>query len=829
MTNRLRLGQHQRLGALLQRTLRARFRIGSIAPVTIVALTTIVLTLTLSFVISPTPSLYGEKTFSSAVYDRHGTLLRLTLAEDQRYRLFTPLSALHPSSIEATLLYEDQWFRYHPGVNPVALIRASWQTFITRQRTMGASTISMQLARMRFSIDSSSIAGKLEQIYRALQLEWHYSKQDILEAYLNLAPYGGNIEGLGTASLIYFNKKADSLTLIESLSLIVIPQNPIARAPALAHLEKDTVAKTESNVRALAARQRAFSLWQTQHPDDAHWAEQMQLPLHTRRREQLPFSAPHFVDHLLAEKGHGSWHSSLDQRQQMHIEAQINEYLLNRKADGITNAAALLIDTRDTSVAAWAGSADWFNNDIHGQVDGVTAKRSPGSTLKPFIYALALEQGLIHPQSLLADLPTRFGAYTPENFDRGYFGPISAQDALIYSRNVPAVALANQLNPDFYSFLRNAGITPLRERAFYGLAIALGGVEVTMLELSQLYASLANGGDAYPLALTLDDAAPRPGHHLMSEEAAFITLSMLAENPRPYRSGALRRADQLADESTAVAWKTGTSWAFRDAWSVGLFGHYLIAVWVGNFDGSGNPALVGSTAAAPLLFRIVDQIYATRSATGNTKTIEQTPSFLLRGSRQHDLNVKKVSVCSASGDLPNQFCPKTKDTWFIPGVSPIRVSSVHQLVQIDENGFRSCQTNHGQNTERVMEFWPSDFLTLFKLAGLPHKQPPAYAPDCTLSDIDQRGIAPRIQSPSARVEYTLRANQGAENKIPLQAVTDAGVRKLFWFADDRFIASANATETVEWSPKPGRYVVRAVDDLGHSDTVTVTVRLLPQG
>ncbi len=778
-----------------------------------------VLALALSFFLTPTPSLYGSKTFSSAVYDRHGQLLRLTLAEDQRYRLFTPLSAIQPAAIEATLLYEDRWFRYHPGINPVALVRASWQTFVTRQRSVGASTISMQLARMRFSIDSSSIGGKLAQIYRALQLEWHYSKTDILEAYLNLAPYGGNIEGLGTAGLIYFNKNADALTLIESLSLIVIPQNPLARAPVHSNASPNDHARNDDI--AIDARQRAFALWLTRHPDDAHWSDQMQLALHTRRRQQLPFSAPHFVDHLLAKNGPGSWHSSLDQQQQQQIEQQILEYVLNRKADGIDNAAVLLIDTRDTSVAAWAGSANWFNNDIHGQVDGVTAKRSPGSTLKPFIYAQALDQGLIHPQSLLADLPTRFGAYTPENFDRGYFGPVSAQDALIYSRNVPAVALANQLNPDFYTFLDNAGITPLRERDFYGLAIALGGVEVTMLELSQLYASLANDGEAYPIALTLDDAAPRPGTRLFSKEAAFITSSMLAENPRPFTSSHLSHNKLTNKEPVTVAWKTGTSWAFRDAWSVGLFGHYLVAVWVGNFDGSGNPALVGSTAAAPLLFRIVDQL----SATTNIESVNNA----LRGTRIGGLNVKKVSVCAASGDLPNKHCPKTKSTWYIPGTSPIRVSSVHQQVQIDENGLRSCHLNNPRNTTKVMEFWPSDFLALFKLAGLPHKQPPAYAPGCALSDIDQQGIAPRIQSPSARVEYTLRANQGAENKIPLQAVTDAGAQTLFWFADNRFIASAKVTETVEWSPKPGRYVVRAVDDLGHSDSVNVTVRLLPEG
>lgn len=748
-----------------------------------------------TWALAPRPSLYGDTGFSSAVYASDGKLLRLTLAPDQRYRLFTPLQQLPAQAIDATLLYEDRWFFQHPGINPAAVVRAAWTTFVTRERTLGASTLSMQLARLRFVIDSSSIAGKLEQMLRALQLERHYSKQDILEAYLNLAPYGGNIEGLGTASLVYFGKPATQLTLNEILSLVVVPQNPVQRAPDRGD---------QPSLRA--ARLRAFELWQAQHPNDATQRDSMQAPLAIQSRSQLPFLAPHFVDALLARYGAGSWHSSLDLSQQYTVEQQLASYLAERRLDGLDNAAVLVVDTRDHTIAAWAGSADFFDDMIHGQVDGVTARRSPGSTLKPFVYARAIEQGLLQPHTLLKDLPTRFGAYTPENFDRGFLGPVSAQEALVYSRNVPAVDVAERLQPDFHDFLRQAGIARLREREFYGLAIALGGVEVSMLELAGLYSTLVHQGVHKPLAWLQDERGERPGKRLLSAEAAFITLQMLKQNPRP---DARLRAPQ-------TAWKTGTSWAFRDAWSIGLAGHYLIAVWVGHFDGHSNPALVGQQAAAPLLFRLVDHF-----------ALEGNPDHIT-GDSDAGLNVKQVEVCATSGDLPGKYCPRTVTSWYIPGVSPIRVDNIHRLVAIDPaTGLRTCDANAPGTRQEVMEFWPSDLLALFRLAGLPRKQPPPYVPGCNLANLDRSGAAPRIQSPSDKLEYGLRPDHPEQNRIPLKAVTDASASQLYWFEDDRFIAASTPGETPLWTPAPGEYVLRAVDDLGRSDAVRVRVRLLP--
>ena len=243
----------------------------------------------LALLLSPKPTLYGDTGFSAAVYDRDGNLLRLTLAADQRYRLYTPLAQIHPAAIEATLLYEDQWFWRHPGVNPLALVRAAYSTFVARQRVMGASTISMQLARLRFGINSTTASGKIAQIGRAVQLEWHYSKQQILEAYLNLAPYGGNVEGIGTASLIYFSRPAAALSLPEALTLAVIPQNPARRVPGAGGDELQ------------AARLRLLARWTQQHPEDQRWQDQAAQIWPVSGRQALPFRAPHFVDQVLKQ------------------------------------------------------------------------------------------------------------------------------------------------------------------------------------------------------------------------------------------------------------------------------------------------------------------------------------------------------------------------------------------------------------------------------------------------------------------------------------------------------------------------------------------------
>ncbi|MBL6752276.1 MAG: transglycosylase domain-containing protein, partial [Nevskia sp.] len=392
----------------------------------------------------PHAALRDQVAGSTALFDQRGRLLRLTLAADQQYRLWTPLEQVSPQFVQALLLHEDRHFRWHPGVNPPALLRAAAVTWSGGAR-QGGSTVTMQLARLLYGLNTRSPAGKLRQVALALWLELRYSKHDILEAEINLLPYGQNIQGVGAASLVYFGKTPDRITLPEALALVLIPQSPAARTPDGAE---------PAGLRE--ARLRLFAQWQQRHPQARAIAELMPAPLHFRATAELPFAAPHLTDALLAQAGRGAViRTTLDLDLQRLLEERIASYVARQGRLGIDNAAALLVDTRSLEVKALVGSADYFDDGISGQVNGAFARRSPGSALKPFLYALAMDQGLIHPLSVLKDAPASFGAFSPENFDGSFAGPITAHDALIRSRNIPAVALAARLTrPDFYEFLK---------------------------------------------------------------------------------------------------------------------------------------------------------------------------------------------------------------------------------------------------------------------------------------------------------------------------------------------------------------------------------------
>ena len=744
----------------------------------------------------PHPPLSAHAPQSVAVYDRNGELLRLTLASDDRYRLWLPLADISPQLIDGVLLHEDAWFRWHPGVNPVSLLRGAWSTYVAADARIGGSTLTMQLARLLGRLDTRSPRGKLVQIGHALLLEARYSKDEILEAYLNLAPYGGNIEGVGAASLIYFDKPAAALTLPEALTLAVLPQAPARRGRPAADADGSVIGPALA-----AARDRLYQrLRQSGRADSADDAL-MGLPLRLRAPGSLPFAAPHFVERVLSER----WRrvevqprltTTLDLTLQRLVEQRVDGHLARWRSKGLRNAVVMVVDTRDMGVRALVGSADYFDRDIAGQVNGAAAKRSPGSTLKPFIYGLALDQGVLHPATVLRDVPSAFGPFMPENFDGRFLGPVTATDALIRSRNIPAVLVAAQLRqPSFYEFLRNAGITRLASAEHYGLALVLGGGEVTMEELVQLYAMLGNDGAAKPLRWT--DATPAaPGRPLLTAEAAYIVRDMLAQNPRP-DLGTLAQTN-----APRVAWKTGTSWGFRDAWSAGLIGPYAVVVWLGNFDGRGNPALIGVDAAAPLFFNIVDALQAAHI------DLAEPP-------RRWPLNLRRVEICRASGDLPNTWCPKRGDTWFIPGVSPIRVSRIHRAIQVDRiSGKPVCGARAPESVRtEVYEFWPSDLALVYAQAGIPRRKPPAGA-DCAGAE-HWLGSAPQITSPLRATAYALRVSRPDQSQIELQASVDADVARLYWFAGSSYLGDSAVGTALVWTPPgAGRHRLRVVDDHG---------------
>jgi penicillin-binding protein 1C len=749
------------------------------------------------YLLGPFRGPLGEGISSSvAVHAEDGRLLRLTLASDQQYRKWTPLSKIAPELVEAVLLYEDRSFRWHPGVNPLALVRGVWSSYGPGGgRRLGGSTITMQLARRLYHLRSATVGGKLRQLGRALQLELLHTKREILEAYLNLVSFGGNVEGVGAASLIYFGKSPDRLTLAEALSLAVIPQNPCRRGPRGLTLPS-----------AVQARRGALlDAWRRKHPGSTEAAALGALPIALSGPQQLPFEAPHLVERLVRERrpGETALHTTVDLELQRLLDRHLRSYLERRRTEGLRNAAALLIEAGTVRVRAAVGSADFFDRGISGQVDGTRARRSPGSTLKPFVYGLAFEQGLIHPRTLLKDGPTAYADYRPENFDRLFLGPLSAEQALTRSRNIPALALAEQLKPDLHDLLSRAGVRGLRPAGHYGLALALGGAELSLEELGALYAALQNGGLHHPLRLRAEEPLA-DGHRLLGAEAAFVTLEMLRSPLRPGAAPAM-----AAGRASRVAWKTGTSHGFRDAWTVGVVGPYVLAVWLGNFSGEANPALVGGSAAAPLFFELVDSL----AAHGRLRAPALKPPPSLR----------RLEVCAESGQLPGPHCKHLHHTWYWPGRSPIATCQVHRELTVEErSGLRACDGFKGRTRTEVFEFWPSDLLALFELAGQPRRLPPPPGKSCGLA---AAGTPPRILSPVRGVTYLVDQSDPSRARIALSAATHADAPVVHWFVDSAYLGRAPSGKPFWWQASPGNHVLRAVDAVGRADSRRVKVEL----
>jgi penicillin-binding protein 1C len=711
----------------------------------------IVLAILLTFwLLLPRPPLLDDIPFSSLARDRNGALMRLTTAADQRYRLPVRLSEIPPDLMQAVMTQEDRRYRSHLGVDFSALVRASLGFVLGHPRS-GASTLTMQVARLRFHLQTRNVIGKLNQIYRALQIERHYSKDQILEAYFNLAPYGGNIEGIKAASLIYFDKSPAKLSRQEILALAVLPQSPTRRTPR-AGLEP--AALTE-------ARRRLNRLIWNDPLDD--------LPLHYRQPKDQPYLAPHLVQRVLKNE---ETRLTVDGGVQRIAIAEIQQFIASRQSSGLDNAACLLVDSRSMDVVASVGSGSFWSNAIKGQNDGTRQLRSPGSSLKPFVYAMALDRGLIGPSTLLYDVPGRFGNYLPENTDGKFDGPIPARLALVRSRNLPAVTLASRLGPDaLYEFLQSAQVSGLNQVNNYGLSAVLGTVELSMQDLVRLYAGLVNHGQIRALRIRMSDPFD-PGIRLVSPEAAFITLDMMSSAEAGIR---------LPTAPTVnIPYKTGTSTGFRDAWCTGVIGHYVLAVWVGRFDERSNPSFTGRSAAAPLFIRLASRL------------AEENKIAVAALSPPPGANLRQVDVCSVSGCLPGPYCTHTKKEWIIPGVSPITRCHIH--------------------TATGTEAWDSEAEHFFETVGLARKSS------------NETGANEGLHILPVAKDVSWQTNQAGDARvIALRARTGAGATRVFWFANRDFIGSAGPGETFYWSPAPGSYTVAATDDRGQSDSIQITV------
>lgn len=744
----------------------------------------------------PKKDILSHYSFSQAVFDRNGRLLRLTLSNDEQYRLFVPLENFPQSLKTGTLLYEDKYFYFHPGFNPVALVKGFWISVIKKQRPVGASTITMQLARMLYGLDTTSVSGKLKQIMRAIWLEMNYGKNDIFEAYLNIAPYGYNIEGAGAASLIYFANRVENLTILETFTLAVIPQNP-----AIRRLTEDG-----EKGKMKAARKRVFALWSAKYPQDLPKESFFDMPVNIKKPSGLPFEAPHFVNSMLEENSDPVILTTLDLNLQRLMEGRIRLYTETNRGRGINNAAAILVNHKTMEVLSYIGSADFFDDSIQGQVNGCKAYRSPGSVLKPFIYALAIDKGIIHPMSLLKDTPKHYGIYAPENSDRDFMGPVFAAHALTQSRNIPAIDLLIKAGPeDFIELLGKAGVKHLQDPDYYGSSLAIGGFEIPMEKIAVLYAMLANGGALRDLKF--NRLSNPPARNIMSPEAAALTLEMMKDNKRPFAQ--IKAAASFRDFD--VYWKTGTSYAFRDAWTAGVFGDYALVVWTGKFNNEGQLSFMARTSAAPLFFELV------KTVSGEN----EIPRTSIIGAQ---LNISEIAVCSVSGDLPSKYCRQTVKTHFIPGKSPIAVCDIHRPVYIDKKtGFRMPYNIPGQTNTAVYEFWSSEIMSLFAMAGISRKTPPRYMPDIEITKISHHGNPPKIILPTQNITYAFRLENIADETVPFKADADTDAETIFWFLDNKYIGQSKSGTVLTANAPPGEYDVKAVDDAGRASTAKLKI------
>ncbi len=710
--------------------------------------------------------------FSQEVYGRNNDLLRLTLSKDEKYRIKGSIKEVAPHFVQATLLYEDKYFYSHFGVNPFSLLRAFAQTYILQMRTIGASTISMQTARILFDIKSNTLQGKLHQIWKALQLEYYFSKDEILEAYLNLAPYGGNIEGIFAASRIYFQKNAYELLLSESLALAIIPQNPNRRNPLNG--------KDFNRVRALFEEK-----WQLVYPQYAF----AQVPLNVYSTKDLPFLAPHFSLHVLQNNNEElKQYTSLDSQAQKIFENTIKAFTGRGALYGIENAAALLVHVPSMEARAYVGSADFYNKEIEGENNALDVPRSPGSTLKPFIYALALEQGIIHEGSILLDIPKSFSDYNPENFNAEYSGPLSAQKALKMSRNIPAINLSRQINsPDLYDFLKKAHVDLKEEKEHYGLSLVLGGAEIKALEIAELYAMLLNQGLFEKISFYKNKR--NSAEYLLSKEASALALKMLKD----------AQSFQSPYGKIPLYIKTGTSNAYRDAWAVGAIGEYILLVWVGNFDNSSNPYFIGAKTALPLFYDL------SKALLNYTNTFD----LLEENIRKSDLT--EIEICADTGDVNLNLCPKekgkrNKTIFAIPGKTPIRDTGFLRSILVDRRtNLRTCQKtleNNDYVDEIIAEFWPSDMQRYYKEVGVYKKAPPPFDVESLNNPLckpkEDKKSRPIIESPKEGVVYTINENNPA---IALTASINYDSAFAFWFVNNNFMGQVERDNYLIYYPK----------------------------
>jgi len=761
--------------------------------------------------------------FARVVVDKNNRPLRAFPDANGVWRYNVTLDDVSPRYIDALLTYEDQRFWQHPGIDLLAILRAAMANIYSGRIVSGGSTISMQVARLLHP-HSRSFTGKLYQALRTMQLEWQLSKTDILTLYCNIAPFGGTIEGVQAASFTYLNKPASDLTHAEAALLAVLPQSPTRYRPDL----RPDVAEAARN--KVLDRMVTLQQWSPSVVDAAKL--ETVYAVHTRIDQHAALLARRLIQDDTLSKQHVI-HTTIDANLQATLEDYVKSYV-EQQSDK-SSAAVLVVDNASSEVMAYLGTADFASKKRFGHVDMVQAVRSPGSTLKPFLYAMAFDDGLIHSQSLLTDAPMRWQSFQPSNFNGGFNGPVSATDALQRSLNLPAVQLLDKLGPHtFFARLHNADIHMQIPGGKPNLSMILGGGGLSLEALTQGYMAFANSGYTQPLTFIQKDAGTThhttpPKRFFFSPEAAWITQKILSDIPRP---GALRRRSAFMNKQEAFAWKTGTSYGFRDTWAIGVSKHYTIGVWLGRPDGTPIPDTSGRLTAGPLLHTIADLLPNAR---------EPIPLPLPMPSNKPNKSISQQDICWPLGILKSEqtpeHCHQTKTAWIMNHTVPptfvdsqaitrnpfdFRVDTrsqtrIHSNCHIDSHNTVDI---HNSTDQRHVALWPIKLEPWLPHIWRRNQQIPSLHTSCAPTE----QLASQVTINNLTSSTRLRHAASSTEKPRLVLSANGGEGKYHWYINGRYHHSNSpfSPKAYEFAEQ-GNVDIVVTDDVGNIDKVTIHI------
>lgn len=730
--------------------------------------------------------------YSTIITDKRGEIVNAYLTTDDQWRMRTELSEISPLLQKTIVAKEDRHFYSHPGVNPFAVVRAFFNNITRQRRTSGASTITMQVAKA-LEPGKRNIWSKFREMFRAFQLELRYNKKEILQLYLNLVPYGGNIQGVKAASLLYFQKNPDHLSLAEIVALSVIPNKPSLLIPG-----KHNGAIVEERNKWLQkfARKKVFT---KQEIEDA-----LKEPLNVRRNS-VPHLMPHLSYKIKKISGNPVSRTFIDMNMQTKTEKLVEDYSRAQRLNNIKNAAVVIIDNKSHQVITYVGSANFLDTTDSGQVNGATAIRQPGSTLKPLMYAMCFDEGLLTPKTTMTDVPVNYLGYAPENYDRKFNGYVSAEYSLAHSLNIPAVKGLNLLGHEsMINRLSSVGFRQVnKDRKKLGLSLILGGCGTTLEELTGLFSAFANNG-LYSAPSYFQDQHSTSPVRLISEASSFMITEILSKVNRPDFPVNWSSTEKMP----RIAWKTGTSYGRKDGWSIGYNKNYTVGVWTGNFSGLGASSLSGANTATPLLFRIF-----------NTIDYDSDQEWF---NMPEDISIRKV--CSETGFLPGDHCTNITTDYFIPLISSTKTCDNMQPVMISVDRkisfCKGCVPNAGYKTE-IMKIISPDMQAWMEENQIAYQKIPLHNPGCELIF---GGAAPSITSPINRTEYLIDVNN--PEPIQLSCKTANDVSRVYWYINDKFYKSSNAREKQFFIPREGMNKISCTDDKGRNREVRIMVSYL---